>query len=140
MLIVVALAGAGVGSGVTGQSRVADGSSNRTARSWIDASALDPSTPACTNFYQHACGGFIASHPASAAAPSIAINAGGSADTGLDDLLQQEAPDPELGHLRSFSTARAARRRRAATAWARLKRGAGLRASRRFGPEPRLRS
>lgn len=74
----------------------------------IDRAALDPGTDPCTDFYRHACGGFIARHPASAANPVISL-----AQTQFDADLQRSlerlladpaANDPELRRLQTFYT------------------------------------
>src|SRR5690349_16134592 len=50
----------------------------------IDRAALDARIDPCTDFYQHACGGFIARHPATADRPAISL-----AQTQFDADLQQ---------------------------------------------------
>lgn len=100
VLALVALGAAGVGA-IT-QASFANDPPERPERSWIDEAALDPATPACSNFYRHACGGFIAHHPASPDQPRIAMTDSGSRDIGLDDLLGRDASDPELSRLKAF--------------------------------------
>src|ERR1044072_6944822 len=47
--------------------------SGQTGQSSFDVNSLDKSTPACTDFYQHVNGGWIASNPIPAAFPSWGI-------------------------------------------------------------------
>ena len=47
--------------------------SGQTGQSGFDVSSLDKNTPACTDFYQHVNGGWIASNPIPAAFPSWGI-------------------------------------------------------------------
>lgn len=47
--------------------------SGQTGRSSFDVSSLDKNTPACTDFYQHVNGGWIAANPIPAAFPSWGI-------------------------------------------------------------------
>jgi endothelin-converting enzyme/putative endopeptidase len=72
----------------------------------IDRSALDMGTDPCTNFYRHACGGFIASHPATAEHPLIALadlQANSDFDRSLTRLLGEPARgDRELERLQRF--------------------------------------
>jgi endothelin-converting enzyme/putative endopeptidase len=72
----------------------------------IDRAALDPQTDPCTDFYQHACGGFIARHPATPDRPVISLaQAQFDADlqTGLERLMAESSgTDPELRRLQTF--------------------------------------
>ncbi len=72
----------------------------------VDVRALDLSTPACRNFYQHACGGFLASAKPTESRPEISLF-----DDAFDARLQAEleqlfrqpaAPGSELGRLKTF--------------------------------------
>jgi endothelin-converting enzyme/putative endopeptidase len=72
----------------------------------IDRAALDPRTDACTDFYQHACGGFIARHPASAESPVISLAQSqfdADLQRSLERLLAEPAENnPELRRLQTF--------------------------------------
>lgn len=72
----------------------------------IDRAALDPRTDPCGDFYQHACGGFIARHPATPERPAINLAQSqfdADLQASLEALLTQRAADnPELRRLRTF--------------------------------------
>jgi putative endopeptidase len=99
-LILVALGCASAGA--IGQASLFQASPTVTGSSWINEAALDTSTPACTNFYRHACGGFIASHPASDRQPSRPMTETGSEKPMVEALFDQDPADPELQRLRTF--------------------------------------
>ncbi|WP_156842305.1 M13 family metallopeptidase [Novosphingobium aquimarinum] len=72
----------------------------------IDRTALDNGTSACTDFYQHACGGFMAAHPATAERPVISrVQSKFEADLNRDLIRLFDEPSTrasELGRLKTF--------------------------------------
>ncbi|MEO5866117.1 MAG: M13 family metallopeptidase [Sphingomonas sp.] len=74
----------------------------------IVLSAIDTSAGACDNFYQRACGGFLAAAKPDGATPSISMTAqrfDANLESGLNKLLAHDvAGNPELGRLKTFYT------------------------------------
>ena len=72
----------------------------------IDFSAIDPTVNACQNFYEHACGGFIASVEPTPTEPVISLanqKFDRNVERSLDRLFMIEAePGSELDRLKTF--------------------------------------
>ncbi|HTE50195.1 MAG TPA: M13 family metallopeptidase [Kofleriaceae bacterium] len=79
----------------------------------LDRQMLDPAVSPCDDFYQHACGGWLAAasiSPGSQSAERVRDLLREATDRVLDDLLEGNQPsdDPEVGRLRTFFAACAA--------------------------------
>jgi endothelin-converting enzyme/putative endopeptidase len=72
----------------------------------INTAALDLSTDPCSNFYKHACGGFLDRYPASAENPEISLvqlQFDYDLENGLKNILEQSpGDDVELKRLQTF--------------------------------------
>jgi putative endopeptidase len=107
-LAAVALASAGFAYPllVIGHAVASSVTASRSAGADIDLSAIDQTADACLDFYQHACGGFIArtkltpDHPEAGLADE---KFDANLEAGLQSLFSTKAPEAsELGRLETF--------------------------------------
>jgi len=97
--------GGGVGQAIAaGDDPAATGAAPRY-RDGIDLAAIDPHVDACDNFYQHACGGFIAASHPDAAHPELDMadsRFNANLERALTQLFRTPGNDPELRRLETF--------------------------------------